>query len=341
MQQACLNSRDLNNVNQAREQGRAVASRRSYTSWIFLGAALVAGGLAFWLSQLYLARQEEIIRHDVAGSQRNLVEIVVASKALSAGEVVGNGTMALGRLPAAYVSARFVTPSRFDAVKGKVLLRDKAAGEPLMVDDVAGVAVERFSDLLKPGERAVTLEASELKSNSGLLLPGDYIDLFVLPQFHDSSGDHDQSLVPVLQHVRVLAAGAQALRAKDQEYQTLDQRDTRYSTITVAVDVLDAEKLILARKGGDIAYLLRNSSDDAADPATVLSLSAVMGRPERSTQDAGAYQYFSAQFPAGVVRHLTSESAAADAAPGIDSGGGGDSAGLAPAGREAMPVNAQ
>jgi pilus assembly protein CpaB len=308
-------------VNQAIDRGGLVASRRPYTSWIFLGAAILAGALAFWLSRLYLARQEEIIRHDVAGSQRNLVEVVVASKSLNAGDVVGSGSMAIGRLPAAYVSTRFVTPAHFDEMKGRVLLRAKAAGEPLMADDVAGVAVERFSDLLKPGERAVTLEVSELTSNAGLLLPGDYIDLYLMRHPEGGDGGGARSLTPVLQDVRVLAAGPEALHAQDQQFQTLDQSNAHYSTITVAVNVQDAEKLVLARKAGDMAFLLRNSRDTGNDGATALSLAQLIGGPTHTGNSAGSYQYFSAQVPEGVMRHQNVELGDSDGASSSDSNG--------------------
>jgi pilus assembly protein CpaB len=234
-----------------------------------------------------------------------MVDVVVAAKAMKAGDIVSGNTMAVGSLPSAHVSARFDTPDNFDGLQGHVLTRSKAAGEPLLLDDVAGAYVARLSDLLKPGERAVTLEATEVSSNSGLLLPGDYIDLFLFSK-PDEGGEGPakevQNLIPVLEQVRVLAAGAQALAAKDQKYQSLDERNAHYTTVTVAVSVEDAEKLMLARKVGDMAYVLRNSTDAARNVATRMNSDELNGGDFGRRTLGRMYQYFSSASPSGITR---------------------------------------
>jgi len=281
-------------------------ANKKYSSAIFLGAAIFAGAVAFWLSHVYLKRQEELIRNEAVGQKPSSVEVVVAARALEVGDVVTTATMATSQLPAAHVSPRFITPSTFYLLQGHVLTRAKADGEPLLVDDVAGVMVQRFSDLLKPGERAVTLDASDVDSNAGLLLPGDYIDLFVLVKPENGSSDTGDrhNLVPVLEQVRVLAAGRRALAAQDQKYQTLDEKSSRYSTISVAVPVADAEKILLARKMGDMAYLLRSSADNGRDVATLMSSGELSGGDAEGL--GRSYRYFSQKDPTGVLRQTES-----------------------------------
>jgi pilus assembly protein CpaB len=267
----------------------------------------VAGAGAFWLSHAYLKQQEAKLRAEATGGKRTMVDVVVASKNLPAGAIVGPPTMSLGKLPRAYVSERFVTADRFNTVQGHALIRAKAAGEPLLMDDVGGVFVERFSDLLKPGQRAVSLDATELDSNAGLLIPGDRVDLYLLPKDQGTGGGDNRTLLPLIEDVHVLAAGAQSLRAQDQKYLTLNDRGGRYTTITVAVSVEDAEKLVLARKVGDVAYLLRNSSDKALDVASRMSSTqlGVGGMAAASGNSAGdSYEYFSAKQPSGELRPI-------------------------------------
>jgi pilus assembly protein CpaB len=280
-------------------------ANRNYSSAVFLGAAVVAGAIAFWLSHVYLKKQEERIRDEAAGRKPTSTEVVVAAHALNVGDIVNTSTMAVSQLPTAHVSARFITPKTFYLLQGHVLTHAKADGEPLLVDDVAGVMVSRFSDLLKPGERAVTLDANDVDSNAGLLLPGDYVDLFVIvkPESAEQGAEQDRrNLVPVLEQVRVLAAGKKALVAQDQKYQTLDEKSSRYSTITVAVPIADAEKILLAKKMGDMAYLLRSSADSARDVATLMSSGEVNG--EDSAGIGRSYLYFSQKNSAGVLRQV-------------------------------------
>ena len=284
-----------------------MANTNKYSSWMFLGAALLAGAAAFWFSHLYLKNQEEKLREKVEGSNQGTVEVVVSKDKLQAGSIVSGATMAIGRLPKAHVTARFVTAAGFGAVQGHALVRDKASGEPLLVDDVGGGVVERFSDLLKPGERAVTLEATELNSDSGLLLPGDHIDMFLVSK-QQGGAEESKSLLPLLEDVHVLAAGEEALHAQDQKYQTLNERNSHYSTITVAVSIDDAEKLVLARKDGDLAYLLRNSTDKAHNVETALSFPPAGGGAPAKAGTGGTvvdtYEYFSADQPTGVVKPI-------------------------------------
>jgi pilus assembly protein CpaB len=279
-------------------------ANRNYSSAVFLGAAVVAGAIAFWLSHVYLKKQEARIRDEAAGQKPTSTEVVVAAHALQVGDIVNTSTMAIGQLPSAHVSPRFITPKTFYLLQGHVLTRAKTDGEPLLVDDVAGVMVPRFSDLLKPGERAVTLDANDVDSNAGLLLPGDYVDLFVIVKSDDaaSSAEDHRNLVPVLEQVRVIAAGKKALKAQDQKYQTLDEKASRYSTITVALPIADAEKILLAKKMGDMAYLLRSSGDTARDVASLMSSGQVTGGD--AVGIGRSYRYFSQKDSAGVLKQV-------------------------------------
>lgn len=284
-----------------------MAKTNNYSSWIFLGAAVVAGAGAFWLSHVYLKKQEEKLRSEVEAGNGEMVDVAVASTDLPAGSLVGGATMSVGRLPKAFVSSRFVTTNDFPTVDGHALVRAKSAGEPLLKDDVGGQFVERFSDLLKPGERAITIEASQVNSNSGLLLPGDHVDLYLVVKDTGGAGD-SSTLVPLLEGVHVLAAGSEYLRAQDQKYLTMSEQNSHYDVITVAVTVDDAQKLILARKAGDISYALRNSADTALNVGSRLSsgalgvggAAAALGSPDVG----GSYEYFSASEPAGTIRQM-------------------------------------
>jgi len=268
-------------------------------------AALGAGALAFFLVRHYLSSQEQKIRHAVMSGQERTERVVVARRSLEAGAIIGPETMAIGEIPKRHLSARAVLPSGFNGVQKRVLTRPMSAGEPLLADFVAGLLIERFSDLLKEGERAVSLDVTPLDSHAGMLVPGDYIDLFALVRA--KPGTREQRMIPLVERIKVLAAGAEPLRTADQSFQQLPEQQTRYASITVGVPVDRAEKLLMARQIGEVVYLLRNAHD--AD--------MVMSKFDR--EHAGkrqiGYRYYSISTPQGQIRRAEPS----PAAPGADS----------------------
>lgn len=234
---------------------------RDWTGWILLLAALAVGAAAFFLIQGYLSEQEEQIRLSIMRQQGDSGRILVASKDLQAGEVVSSATVAIGEIPTEHVAGRVLTPADFESIQGRVISRTMSSGEPLLADFVAGYLVERFSDLVEEGQRAVSLEVATLQTHAGMLLPGDYVDLFVMLDEEPSRGPAGVRLEPVLERVKVLAAGPQPLRTRDQAFQRLLEREARYSQITVGVSLANAKQLVKARQLGELVYFLRNARD--------------------------------------------------------------------------------
>lgn len=287
---------------------------RISATWIFVGIALVAALLAFFLSTRYLDQQESRIRTELAGSGDQKTAIVVASKNLFPGDVIAPETMAMGSVPSAHLSLRMIRPEQFKLVEGRALSRPLRSGEPLMIDYIAGSYVERFSELLAAGERAVSLEVTELENHAGMLVPGDHVDLFVITEVKaggDEQGGKQSRLTPVLERVKVLAAGPAPLRASDQEYSMLDERERSYSALTVGVPVEDAERLLLAREMGTIAYLLRRPNDEALSVTVAMDSSVVLGGLTRGPSASVQYRYISAATMAGKVVDVQSLGASA------------------------------
>lgn len=269
---------------------------RNSANWLFLVFAVVAGGLAFWLSRVYLHQQEERMREELGSSQKDLRAVIVASSDLTPGAVISTKTVAQGKMPANRLGALTLKPADFEKIAGMVLNRPVSAGEVLRADYLTGAVALRFSDLLDPGTRAVSLEVSDLQSNAGMTVPGDYVDLYVLIKPVDSSvskkaSGSDKVLIPVLERVKVLAVGDARLNNPNQDYRQLGEREARYSIITVGVGVEDAERLLLAQDLGDMAYLLRQHGDQKLYVASSAD-SSLFGDPS-SRSLGGSYRYLS------------------------------------------------
>lgn len=265
-----------------------------YTGWLLMAGALLVGGLAFYMVRQYIATEETRLRSEVEGAKARTQRVVVASRALPVGSVIGPATMAVGEIPMRHVPSRVVPPGSFKELEGHVLTRAMAAGEPLLEDFISGVVIERFSDLLETGHRAVSLEVTTLQAHSGMLVPGDYVDLFVL--VNAPSVAKRKRMMPLLERVKIIAAGPEPLRTREQDFQPLPERASRYTMISVAVSADDAERITLARAEGEIAYLLRNAGDSQL-------LSSEAGRTFFGEPEAQAgYVYYSNALPGGERR---------------------------------------
>lgn len=266
------------------------------TGWILLIAAAGCGIGAYFLLQNYMSGESQRLRETALQSLGPMARVVVATRDLEPGSIIGRQSMSVGEIPRRHLPARAVLPADFAGVENRVLGRPMSAGEPLLDDFVSGLTVERFSDLLEPGTRAISLEVSALENHAGLLLPGDYIDLFVLLPARE--GRPEKKLEGLIERVKVLAAGHEPLRSSDQPYQPLENESAGYSLITVGLPWADAERTLRARRAGEVVYLLRPASDEQLrfDQAGL----ARFGDAPAS----GGYAYFSSGVPRGERRDV-------------------------------------
>ncbi len=268
--------------------------RAGARSWGLLAGALALGGLAFLISSWYLAQRQARMEQELLAQQGEKRQVVVATVAMQPGETIGGQNMAIAEIPVVNLSDQAVSPEEFGLFEGKVLTTRMSAGEPLLNHFVAGLGAERFSDLLRDGERAVTIEVDELKSNDSMLTFGDRVDLLLMLDDEKSEAGQKKpsTLVPLLENVRVLATGKRALVTREADLsgvqETPDSQLT-YSTITVGATAEDAARLLLARGLGDIVVLMRSRTDERPLNSTLISREGLL----TGSSSAGGYEFYS------------------------------------------------
>lgn len=220
-----------------------------------LAVALAAGAAAAWLSQRHIQARIEQLEDD---ARAPLVSVVVAATDLAAGARLTADAVAVREVPVAWASPSAVTPEQFDAIASTSLAHPLARGEALLRAHVAPPRPQGFADRLVDGRRAVTIPVDEISSVSGLLQPGDVIDLYV-------SFEHKGNpvTVPLLQGMKVLATGRQ-VEASPRTVGTAEA-ERSFSTVTLDASLDEAVKLIAARQAGAITAMLRRPGD--AKPA--------------------------------------------------------------------------
>lgn len=246
-------------------------------TWIILGIALLIGCLAALAARSYLSTQIEAIE---ARGKGKTVKVIVARHNLKRGDKVTSNTVAVRDVPVDFAHSAAIAPESFDRVDGQPLAYPVRAGEMVLWSLLEGKKVPTFSARVENGRRAMTVAVDEINSISGLLEPGDLIDLLVTI---DQRGR--KITRPLLQNIEVMATGQRAIDgARDGERK-------HYSTVTINITPEQAQQMILARESARITALLRRPDDRNPIPGgnanMVALLNSAAAAPVAPPPDSG------------------------------------------------------
>lgn len=143
-----------------------------------------------------------------------------------------------------------VTPELLPTVEGQRLARKLKPGEILSMTDFgdemrAGSLAQRIPKTM----RAVPFPVDELNAFSGLIQPGDSVDILAY-MTHPDTGK--EVITSFLDDVQVLATG---------ERMTPGSGFGRGGTVTLMLDRNNAAQLSLAQRSGELVFLLRHPED--------------------------------------------------------------------------------
>ncbi|WP_114970031.1 Flp pilus assembly protein CpaB [Rhodoferax ferrireducens] len=219
-------------------------------NWIVLLTALGIGALAAFGAKNYLGRQ--VAELEARDKNKVMVQVVVAKSDLAKGSTLSSVNMATRAMPKEWAHSGALTPDQFDRANGSVLAYPASAGEPLIWAQLERQRTPTFSARLTAGRRAVTVPVDEISSLSGMVEPGDLIDIVV-----SVNKDKQHFTFTLLQSVAVLATGTKA----SQHDKNSEGRARTFTTITLDTTPDDAKRVIAAREIGRVTALLRAPND--------------------------------------------------------------------------------
>ncbi len=252
--------------------------RNSGRPAIVLGLAVAAGLVAAWSARQHI--HGHVLRLE-ADARTPVVSRVVAAQDLPAGTRLSAEHMAAREFPVGLVPSDSVDVAHHASLTGTVLRSPLRAGDLIL--PVHGSVSEQpaFSSHLGEGRRAITMPVDAINSVSGLLQPGDLIDLYVSFEYQ-----RRRITAPLLQGVLVLATGTQTQTPAS----TAAGVGPAYSTVTLDTSPEDAVKLVAARQSGTITAVLRRPDDDEPTRKAVrgdlASLIGVANPPPRGSARA-------------------------------------------------------
>ncbi len=216
-------------------------------TWAVLAIALSMGVLAALAARSYLSTQMEAIQVRAKGQQINLI---VAKRDLKKGEKVSKENVAVRPVPTDYAHSIAINPNDFERLNGRVMAYPVKSGELILWGLLESKKAPSFSTNVAAGHRAITVPVDEINSISGMLEPGDKIDLMVSM---DRKGK--KITFSLLQNVQVMATGQRSI----DDPKSGERR--QYSTVTLNTTPTQAQNIIVARDVGKVTALLRNPQD--------------------------------------------------------------------------------
>lgn len=220
---------------------------RPTKTWLVFAVAVGVGLIAALGARNYLSSRVADLE---ARARGNHVNVVVAKTDLPKGAPLTPENVAVRPVPADFAHSSAVLPEQFERIEGQALGTKVKAGEMIMWNFVEQKRPPTFSARVANGRRALTVAVDEINSISGLLEPGDLIDLIVTLERQGQ-----KQTLTLLQSVQVLATGQRAV-----DDPKTGERKT-YSTATLDTDPEQARAVVTARDLGRITALLRNPKD--------------------------------------------------------------------------------
>ena len=247
-------------------------STRSRKPAIMFFMSLILGGTAVFFSRQYI---EEQISHYRAQLEKTepMASVIVPVRALRRGEVVRKEDLVTRPIPTQYVDSNSIQMEKLDTALGQVLDFDIDRGTPLLWAHLEGGLTPTFSGKVVDGLRALTIRVDEINSISGFLQPTDRVDLLLIHGRND-----EQSIVPLIEQLEVIATGTQTLVDKAGSASTNGRR--QFTTITVQVSPHQAQQLTLAQEIGKVTATLRHPDDESPLGNHQMTVAELLGTVE-------------------------------------------------------------
>jgi len=249
-----------------------------------LFAAFVVGSLAALLLFLY-ANQVEQEKQELIGVQK---EVVKAARDIPAGTPLSKDLITVESVPERFLPPNYIDKKEADIYLGTPLAVKVKEGSMILASDFSVSEVSRdLSSKIPLGERALSMPVDAVTGVSGLMRPGDRVDILatfpistkneLIPTADAADGEVGYVTMTLLQDVTLLATGQQisevSTGANDEEKK---RAKSNYNTVTLSVSVDEAELITIAQTRGKFMLLLRNRDDVDVAEVTKRTLKEVL-----------------------------------------------------------------
>jgi pilus assembly protein CpaB len=248
---------------------------------LILISGLILGVLAIVMTKMYLDQQQQAVQERakaaLAAAQSNQTSVLVAKQDIPQGVVIDAEMFETSIVPNKFVQPQAVTS--LDRIAGMVTVAPISKGEQISLSKLQTDRRSRSADLAgvtPSGKRAITIVADSIASLSGMVRPGDYVDvLAIVPipmQGPDGRVTAQTSVIPLFQNVLVLAVGQNTGGAVAQSGRYSDSASSSGGSaagnvlITLALGPQEANLIAFVQEQGKLRLVMRSPADAKIEP---------------------------------------------------------------------------
>jgi pilus assembly protein CpaB len=223
--------------------------------FILMSAALIGFGTVAWITT----------RPAGLGTPDTKM-ILVAAQPIQGGSLLTSDALAQKEIPAEEMVKEYNidTVENRRSLMGAMVKRNFGAGEAIRSDDLMRPTDHGFmAAVLSPGMRAVTINVDAASGSSGLIWPGDRVDLILTQVNADPTMAIGRriSAQTVLSNVRVVAVDSQLVSAPNRNAPAI--MDAQNRTVTLEVDEDQAQRVAVGNRLGRLSVSVRASTSVA------------------------------------------------------------------------------
>lgn len=147
-------------------------------------------------------------------------------------------------------------------IVGKMAKERIVKGEPILFERLYPEKKTSMAYVIPKGMRAVTISVNEIIEVGGFITPGDFVDVIATFQEKDKQMNGSVSYYP--QYTKVLLQNVQVLGVGQNMAEVSSDDSAKAASVTLAVNLTDAEKLVLSEESGTLRLALRPNMEDGA-----------------------------------------------------------------------------
>ncbi|MBY0292898.1 MAG: Flp pilus assembly protein CpaB [Alphaproteobacteria bacterium] len=212
-------------------------------------ALALAMGVAF-LTRYFLTKEEKGV---VQQAKVALPKILVANKILNQGDKINAGDLIWEEWNEAVISSYIKEDtSKIEDWVGAIVRAHFDKGEPILALDLIKPGDKGIlAALVSPGKRAISIDVTAQSASSGLIAPGDYVDVVVSKSVTSSGGNQSGQSKLVAKNVKVLAVDVEMV-------DTHEKPKGAPKVVTLEVSPSEAEVITAATKEGTLSLSLHS-----------------------------------------------------------------------------------
>jgi len=284
---------------------------------LILISGIVLGVMAIVMIKVYLDQQQQALQEKakaaIASMQKDQTAVLVAKQDIPQGSVISPEMLDTSIVPNKFVQPQAVTS--LDRISGMMTVAPISKGEQISLSKLIRERTAESRGLAgatPSGKRAITIVADSIASLSGMVKPGDYVDVLAVIQIpvqgQDGRVTGQIAIIPLFQNVLVLAVGQNTGAAAPAGRYTESAPVATSGgnvLITLALGPQEANLVAFVQEQGKMRLVMRSPADAKIEPIAPATWDSffqyVMPQPEAAAPMVDTNEYIE------IVRGLSKE----------------------------------